>query len=98
SGRAGAALVKAGNIVRDNDTTLVTLLQLAPVSVSFGVPEQVLAEVQRLSAQGPLTVDANTGGGGSLAGRLAVIDNTVDTTTGSVRLHATFPNTDSAPW
>jgi multidrug efflux system membrane fusion protein len=97
SGRAGAALVKAGNIVRDNDTTLVTLLQLAPVSVSFGVPEQVLAEVQRLSAQGPLTVEANTGGG-SLRGSLVFIDNTVDTTTGTIRLKATFPNTDSALW
>ena len=98
SGRAGAALVKAGNIVRDNDTTLVTLLQLAPVSVSFGVPEQVLAEVQRLSAQGPLTVEANAGGVGSLPGSLAFIDNTVDTTTGTIRLKATFPNTDSALW
>jgi multidrug efflux system membrane fusion protein len=97
SGRAGAALVKAGNIVRDNDTTLVTLLQLAPVSVSFGVPEQVLVEVQRLSAQGPLTVEANTGGG-SLPGSLVFIDNTVDTTTGTIRLKATFPNTDSALW
>ena len=98
SGRAGAALVKAGNIVRDNDTTLVTLLQLAPVNVSFGIPEQVLAEVQRLNAQGPLTVEASTGGGSTLDGRLSFIDNTVDATTGSIRLKAIFPNADEALW
>jgi multidrug efflux system membrane fusion protein len=98
SGRAGAVLVKAGNIVRDNDTTLVTLLQLSPVTVSFGVPEQVLAEVQRLSRQGSLTVEASTSGGASLQGSLVFIDNTVDTTTGTIRLKATFSNTDNALW
>jgi membrane fusion protein, multidrug efflux system len=97
SGRAGAVLVKAGNIVRDNDTTLVTLLQLSPVNVSFGVPEQVLAEVQRLNAQGALTVEASIAGS-SLQGHLVFIDNTVDATTGSIRLKAIFPNADNALW
>ena len=50
AGRAGAVMVKAGNIVRDSDTTLVTLLQLSPIYVTFGVPEQILTEVQRLNA------------------------------------------------
>jgi membrane fusion protein, multidrug efflux system len=98
SGRAGAVLVKAGNLVRDNDTTLVTLLQLAPIYVTFGIPEQSLAEVQRLNAQGPLTVEAGSAGGAPMEGHLAFIDNTVDATTGAIRLKAVFPNTDQALW
>jgi multidrug efflux system membrane fusion protein len=45
--------------VRESDTTLVTLLQLAPIHVSFGVPEQMLPEIQRLNAAGQLTVKAS---------------------------------------
>ena len=98
AGRAGAVMVKAGNIVRDSDTTLVTLLQLSPIYVTFGVPEQILTEVQRLNASGQLTVEASNGDGPAFAGRLIFIDNTVDATTGTIRLKATFPNTDQALW
>ncbi|HZD48315.1 MAG TPA: efflux RND transporter periplasmic adaptor subunit [Silvibacterium sp.] len=98
SGRAGAVMVKGGNMVRDNDTTLVTLLQLAPIQVAFGIPEQSLAEVQRLNARGDLTVEASNGEGPGLEGRLVFIDNTVDAATGTIRLKAVFPNADSALW
>ncbi|MBB5317974.1 efflux RND transporter periplasmic adaptor subunit [Tunturibacter empetritectus] len=98
AGRAGAAMVKAGNVIRENDTTLVTLLQLAPIRVTFGVPEQALAEVQRLSSLGPLEVEAGPGDVPLGKGRLDFIDNTVDPATGTIRLKATFPNTDGALW
>jgi membrane fusion protein, multidrug efflux system len=98
AGRAGAAMVKAGNIVANNGATLVMLLQMTPIDVTFGVPEQVLPEVRRLNAQGALTVEASHSGGGSEEGRLAFIDNTVDATTGTIRLKAIFPNTDGALW
>ena len=98
SGRAGAAMVKTGNVVRENDTTLVTLLQLAPIHVTFGIPEQSLAEVQRLSAQGPLEVEAGTEATTMVKGRLDFIDNAVDVSTGTVRLKASFANTDGALW
>ena len=98
SGRAGAAMVKAGNVVRENDTTLVTLLQLAPIHVTFGVPEQSLAEVQKLSRVGPLEVEAGSGAGAMVKGRLDFIDNTVDAATGTIRLKASFVNTDGALW
>jgi membrane fusion protein, multidrug efflux system len=98
AGRAGAVMLKAGNMVRDNDTTLVTLLQLAPIHVTFGVPEQILPEVQRLNGAGRLTVEASNGDGGAFEGRLVFIDNTVDATTGTIRLKASFPNTDGALW
>jgi membrane fusion protein, multidrug efflux system len=98
SGRARAIVVKAGNVVLQNDTTLVTLLQLAPIRVTFGVPEQALAEVQRLSAAGPLEVEAGSGDGSPAKGRLDFIDNSVDPTTGTVRLKATFSNVDRTLW
>jgi multidrug efflux system membrane fusion protein len=98
TGRAGAAMVKAGNMVRESDTTLVTVLQLSPIHVTFGIPEQVLPEVQRLNAHGPLTVEASNGDGTPLEGQLDFIDNTVDATTGTIRLKAAFPNTDNALW
>ena len=98
SGRAGAAMVKTGNLVRDGDTTLVTLLQLAPIYVTFSIPEQSLTEVQRLSANGPLTVEASIAGGAKVEGRVAFIDNSVDAATGAIRLKAIFPNASAALW
>ncbi|WP_353062206.1 efflux RND transporter periplasmic adaptor subunit [Tunturibacter psychrotolerans] len=98
SGRAGAAMVKAGNVVRENDTTLVTLLQLAPIHVTFGIPEQALVDVQRLSAQGPLEVEAGTSTGAMAKGRLDFIDNEVDAATGTIRIKASFANADGALW
>jgi multidrug efflux system membrane fusion protein len=101
-------MVKAGNMVRDNDTTLVTLRQLTPIYVTFAIPEQSLAEVRRLNAEGQLTVnasiDAASAGGAAnpsipeREGHLVFIDNTVDATTGTVRLKAVFPNSDNALW
>jgi multidrug efflux system membrane fusion protein len=102
SGRAGAVTVKAGNMVRENDTTLVTLLQLAPLYVAFGIPEQSLPEVRRLNATEHLTVnasiDAQNDKAAAMEGHLAFIDNAVDATTGAIRLKAVFPNSDNALW
>jgi membrane fusion protein, multidrug efflux system len=97
SGRAGAVTVKAGNMVRENDTTLVTLLQLAPLYVTFGIPEQSLPEVRRLNATEPLKVNAS-GNTLPVEGHLAFIDNAVDATTGTIRLKAVFRNSDNALW
>jgi len=112
SGRAGAVMIKAGNMVRDNDTTLVTLRQLTPIYVTFGIPEQSLAEVRRLTVAGQLSVDVSTdastdatnaSGSGNTSGQvrdghLVFIDNTVDASTGTIRLKAVFPNTGNALW
>jgi membrane fusion protein, multidrug efflux system len=98
AGRAGAVMVKAGNMVRDNDTTLVTLLQLAPIQVAFGIPEQSLSEIRRLNASGSLTVEAKSSNGPALEGHLAFIDNTVDAATGTIRLKAIFANDDNSLW
>ena len=100
SGRAGTVTVKAGNMVRDNDTTLVTLLNLAPIYVTFGIPEQSLTEVRRLNATGELmvssSIDGINGKESAMEGHLAFLDNAVDATTGMIRLKAVFPNNDNA--
>ena len=98
SGRAGVVTAKTGNMVRENDTTLVTLLQMTPIQVAFGIPEQSFPEVRRLNSTHNLTVQASNGDGPPLEGRLVFIDNTVDATTGTIRLKSEFPNTDSALW
>jgi multidrug efflux system membrane fusion protein len=90
--------VKTGGMVRDNDTTLVTLLQLAPIYVSFGIPEQSLGEIRRLNSPGQLIVKASSDANTGAEGHLAFIDNAVNPTTGTIRLKAAFPNTDHALW
>ena len=100
SGRTGNLLVHAGNLVKANDVPLVVIHQVSPIFVNFNVPEQHLAAVRRLNANHPLAVhvfsqdDATR----SSAGTLAVIDNTVDTATGTIHLKAAFDNRDAALW
>jgi len=98
SGRAGAVAAKAGNMVKENDTTLVSLLQLTPIYVGFGVPEQLLPDIRKYNARSPLKVNAALGRESSLTGTLRFIDNAVDTATGTIRLKAEFANTEHALW
>jgi multidrug efflux system membrane fusion protein len=103
-GRAGSLLLQAGNLVKANDTTaLVNINQLQPVYVTFSAPEQLLREIQRYNAGHGLTVNATGVADGSnrgvtATGQLTFIDNTVDSTTGAIKLKATFPNNDRALW
>lgn len=97
SGRAGAIAVKPGNLVKDNDAALVTILQISPIEVSFGVPEELLPEVQKYNTERPLQVQAMAGGVTS-TGKLVFIDNTVDNTTGTIKLKAEFQNPEHALW
>ncbi len=98
SGRAGAIAIKQGNLVKDNDTTLVTILQTSPIYVSFSVPEQLLPQVRRYNGQRPLVVEAVAADNSSVQGKLEFIDNTVDTTTGTIKLKASFDNTSRKLW
>ena len=101
SGRSGGLLVREGNLVRAADAqALVLINQLHPIAVSFAVPQQYLDDVQRYSRDRRLDViirsqDDTTQ---TMAGRLSFINNQVDTTTGTIVLKATFPNSDSRLW
>jgi membrane fusion protein, multidrug efflux system len=101
SGRTGALMVNAGNLVRANDQLpLVTINQLTPAYVSFGLPEPMLPDLRRYMARGSLRVEARpTNGDGPLAvGTVTFIDNAVDQTTGTIKVKATFPNADRQLW
>ena len=100
SGRTGNLLVHAGNLVKANDVPLVVIHQVSPIFVNFNVPEQHLAAVRRLSANHKLGVNvfAQDDPKRAASGTLSVIDNTVDTATGTIHLKATFDNKDGVLW
>lgn len=97
--RAGRQLVDPGNLIKANDTVVVVLNQVTPIFCTFAVPEQHLAAVQAYMAQGPLQVVADLPGSKSSAtGRVTFIDNTIDRTTGTFVVRATFENADRRLW
>ena len=100
AGRTGNLLVHAGNLVKANDVPLVVIHQLAPAFVNFNVPEQHLSAIRRLNAGHPLAVRVYPRDNPDRAseGHLTVIDNTVDATTGTIHLKATFENRDGMLW
>jgi membrane fusion protein, multidrug efflux system len=100
-GQAGTLLVNEGNLVRVNDATpLVVINQVAPIYVTFSVPEQNLADIRRHMAAGSLKVAAQfqADEGRPEQGSLAFIDNAVDRTTGTIKLKAEFKNGDRRLW
>jgi multidrug efflux system membrane fusion protein len=100
SGRVGLRLVDAGNIVHATDVNpLVVITELQPITVIFNVAEDYLPQIQRqLRAQKTLAVDAfDRAQSRKLAsGTLETLDNQIDTTTGTVKLKAVFPNEDES--
>ena len=100
SGRTGALLIHAGNLVKDNDAALVVLNQIHPIYVTFSVPEQHLSDIKRYRAEGPLSVEAiiPSQEQNPVKGLLTFVDNAVDSTTGTIKLKATFENPDNRLW
>lgn len=99
-GVAGIRGVDVGNVVTTS-TAIVTLTQIHPIYVLFYLPEQNLEAVRTAQAQAPLETaaldrtDAHVMDGG---GQLQVIDNQIDTSTGTFKLRAVFPNPAGALW
>jgi membrane fusion protein, multidrug efflux system len=100
NGRTGTIGVKEGNLVKANDVPiLVTINQIEPIYVSFAIPEQQLAELKQYSTAKTLKVDAAPQGSSQhFQGRLTFIDNSVDLTTGTIKLKATFDNAAHMLW
>ncbi|HEX7284838.1 MAG TPA: efflux RND transporter periplasmic adaptor subunit, partial [Candidatus Angelobacter sp.] len=100
NGRTGNVGVKEGNLVKANDVPiLVTINQIEPIYVSFAIPEQQLAELKQYSSEKTLKVDAKPQGSEQhFLGKLTFIDNAVDLTTGTIKLKATFENTQHVLW
>jgi multidrug efflux system membrane fusion protein len=100
SGRMSMAMVKVGNIARQADIApLATINQVAPIYVSFTVPQRVLPDVRTAIAGETATVEAIIPGSSARAqGTVTMIENTVDTATGMMTVRATMPNEDELLW
>jgi multidrug efflux system membrane fusion protein len=101
TGRVGFRLVDPGNIVHATDQTgIVTITQLDPISVIFTAPEEQLPAVSGGLKTGPLPVAALSSDGKRVLadGTLALIDNLVDAASGTIRLKASFANANGALW
>jgi multidrug efflux system membrane fusion protein len=100
TGRVGLRLVDPGNYVQASGSTgLVVVTELQPISVVFVLPEDDIPDIQaQMQGGATLEVDAYDRSNATLLakGALITVDNTVDTTTGTVKLRARFPNTDLA--
>src|SRR5437763_694497 len=100
-GRTGLRLIDEGNLVQANDTNaIVVITQVRPISVLFNLPQQQFPQVNAAFAKGPLDVDAIAADGKMILdrGKLQVIDNQMDQTTGTVRMKAEFPNANLQLW
>jgi multidrug efflux system membrane fusion protein len=100
-GVTGNLMVNAGNLVKVNDTLLVTINQIRPIYVTFSVPEQNLSTIrqymqsnQKLSVQGRAPGDESK----QETGELVFVDNQIDRNTGTIKLKASFDNSDKALW
>jgi multidrug efflux system membrane fusion protein len=100
-GRIGLRQVDVGNIVRSSDTSgIVTVTQLRPIGATFSLPQQELPRLLRAMAAGPVPVESIPGLQGEVVerGTVLTVDNTVDATTGTVKVKATFPNDSGRLW
>jgi len=98
-GRTGIRLIDMGNLVTSSDATgIVVVAQLRPIAVVFTLPEDTVAEVLEAQSKGPVPVQAITDGNVIGEGKLLVVDNQIDQTTGTVKLKATFENEKNNLW
>lgn len=101
-GRVGLRLVDEGNLVHANDAAgLVTINQVHPISVVFTLPQDQLPAVQdAIHGGAPLVALAYGSDGQALLSRgvLLTLDNAIDTTTGTIKLKASFANADDRLW
>ena len=100
SGRISMASAKAGNIARQADTApLATINQLAPIYVSFTVPQRSLPDVRAaISAETASLVAVVPGSDARETGQVTMVENTVDPATGMVTIRATMPNPNEVLW
>jgi membrane fusion protein, multidrug efflux system len=100
NGRTGNLTVKQGNVVMANSMDMMTINEVEPIYVTFSVPESQLSAIKRYMALGKLSVRSRPQDdpGGEETGTLTFVDNTVDVTTGTIKLKGTFPNTDHKLW
>lgn len=104
SGRTGSLLIQKGNLIKANDEnkSLLTVHQLEPIYVTFAVPEKYLGEINRRTKEGKMEVRVSTpenpGSAEPITGFVSFVNNTVEQSTATIRLKATFQNKDRRLW
>lgn len=102
TGFTGELKVDQGNVIKpnDNDSPLVTIRQTSPIYVVSSVPEKDLAEIRKHMAGRRLEALISLPGneGRTVRGELSSIDNSVDSSTGTIQLKAIYPNNDNLLW
>jgi len=100
NGRTGGLQFHAGNVVKSPDDVLVSINQIQPIYAAFAVPERFLPEIQKQMRGRTLAVAASFENltGEPPQGELSFVDNSVDASTGTILLKATFPNADERLW
>jgi membrane fusion protein, multidrug efflux system len=99
-GRVGMIAIKSGNSIKSNDLPLATINQIQPIYVSFALPQNGLPELRTAMAQGPVTVRVLAQGdkGAPVAGKVAFFENSIDATSGTIAVRATFANDEQRLW
>ncbi|SJZ92463.1 membrane fusion protein, multidrug efflux system [Trichlorobacter thiogenes] len=100
SGRTGTIALHAGNLVKANDLTILTVNQISPINVTFNLPEKRLAELKQAMAGGQLKVEAMIpqNPGAAETGSISFLDNAVNPATGTIKLKGLFANKARKLW
>jgi multidrug efflux system membrane fusion protein len=94
-GRTGNVSVKQGNVISPNTTELLTITQVEPIYVTFSIPETQLGTIKLGQMVTAVPQDSSSP---PEVGTLTFTDNSVDQTTGTIRLKGTFPNSNHKLW
>lgn len=99
-GRVGMIAIKRGNSIKSNDVPLATINQIQPIYVSIAVPQNTLPELRAAMTQSPVAVEVQPQGdkGPPVEGRVAFFDNSIDSTSGTISVRATFANEEQRLW
>lgn len=97
SGRTGAVMLKAGNLIKAADAPIVVINQVDPIYVNFTVPQQYWGDINKRMSAGELHVTATApqDAGAPKDGKVIFVDNAVDSTTGTLHIRAAFDNADN---
>ncbi|MBL8520353.1 MAG: efflux RND transporter periplasmic adaptor subunit [Betaproteobacteria bacterium] len=100
AGRTGSIAVRPGAVVQPNSTPMLSVTQMDPIYVAFALPERELPAIQRAQAAGsvPVSITLNAPGSPVLAGKLAFIENSVDSGAGTIAMKAVFSNKERQLW
>lgn len=99
-GRVGLIAIKQGNSIKANDVPLATINQIQPIYVSFALPQNDLPELRTAMGQGPVTVRVLAQGdkGVPVEGKVAFFENSIDATSGTINVRASFDNGEQRLW